>query len=152
MKATHQSPTLDDEPGMTPADLLRGAAVYLKRHGWTKGQFFEQLADTDGPFVPACASGAIMTVAHGQCVPNGIIRYDETTDPNAAAAARAMRVFANWLDSDYISDSVEVLPVSYLDVIGDWNDDKGRTLDEVVQALTDAADDWDRAHPTGGAR
>jgi hypothetical protein len=152
MKATHQPPTIDHDTAVTPADLLRGAAVYLQRHGWTKGQFFELLADNDGPFLPACASGAIMTAAHGQCVPNGIIRYDETTDPNAAAAAHAMRIFANWLDNDYLPDSIEVLPVSYLDVIGDWNDDKGRTLDEVLQALNDAADNWDRAHPTGEVR
>jgi hypothetical protein len=32
MKATHQPPTLDHEAGMTPADLLRGAALYLQRH------------------------------------------------------------------------------------------------------------------------
>ena len=31
-------------------------------------------------------------------------------------------------------------------------DEKTRTIDEVVQALNDAADDWDRLHPTGGAR
>jgi hypothetical protein len=35
---------------------------------------------------------------------------------------------------------------------GHWNDDKGRTLTEVIEALTDAADDWDRTHHTGGAR
>jgi hypothetical protein len=150
MKATHQTPTIDHDTALTPADLLRGAALYLQRHGWTKGQFFDQLAATNGPFLPACASGAIMTAAHGQCVPNGIIAHDETTNPDAAAAARAMRVFANWLNNGYIP--LDQYPVSSIDVIGDWNDDKGRTLDDVVQALNDAANDWETAHPTGGAR
>jgi hypothetical protein len=149
MKATHQPPTLDHEPGTSPADLLRGAALYLKRHGWTRGQFFDLLADTDGPFMPACASGAIITAASGRCLPNGLLT-DDDQDPDAVAAMRAMRVFADWIDGGYVP--VDGFPVSSIDVIGDWNDHDGRTLTEVIEALTDAADDWDRTHPTGGAR
>jgi hypothetical protein len=149
MKATHQPPTLDHQPGTSPADLLRGAALYLTRHGWTQGQFFDLLADTDGPFMPACASGAIITAASGRCLPNGLLT-DDDQHPDALAAMRAMRVFADWIDGGYVP--VDGFPASSIDVIGDWNDHDGRTLTEVIEALTDAADDWDRTHHTGGAR
>jgi hypothetical protein len=148
MKATHTLPTLDQEPDVTPADLLRGAAHYLRRYGHTQGQFFEMLAEGDGPFMSACASGAIMTAATGRCISSftgDCTHCDE--DSEHAKGIRAMRVFAAFLDTEYPTSDT-----SAIDVIGDWNDDHGRTLSEVVQALTDAADDWDRAHPTGGAR
>lgn len=157
MKATHNSVpaaphlapllgiTTDTDP-MRPSALLRGAATYLKAYGWTKGQFFELLADTDQPFVPACASGAIVTAA---CGSNLSSFFNDADDPQITAAISAMRVLAAWLDVD--CDSTPYV-TSAIDVIGDWNDDKGRTLDEVLEALTEAADDWETAHPTGGAR
>src|SRR6266498_1151662 len=101
MKATHQPPTRDHEPGTSPADLLRGAALYLRRYGWTRGQFFDLLADTDGPFPPACASGAITTAAHGRCLATGICTLDGDEDPETVAAIAAMRVFAAYLDLEY---------------------------------------------------
>ncbi|GAB1692785.1 hypothetical protein [Krasilnikovia sp. M28-CT-15] len=149
MKATHHPPTLDHQPGTTPAVLLRGAAAYLTRHGWTQHQFFDLLADTCGPFPPACASGAIMTAAAGRCLAEGIGTLDPD-DPEARTALTAMRVFADWLDGGYVP--AEGFPASAIDVIGDWNDHDGRTLDEVVECLIMAADDWDRIHTTGGAR
>jgi hypothetical protein len=149
MKATNHPPALDHEPGMSPADLLRGAAVYLQRYGWTQGEFFDLLADTDGPFPAACTSGAITTAAHGRCIATGICTLDGDQDPETIAAIRAMRVLAGWLDLEYTGNAYDT---SAIDVIGDWNDHDGRTLDEVVECLADAADDWDRTHPTGGAR
>lgn len=149
MKATHTPPTTTAEPGITPADLLHGAALYLTAHGWTQGQFFDLLADTDGPFPPACASGAIMTAATGRCLADGIYTLDGDDNPETIAAIRAMRVFAGFLDLEY---SPAVSPISAIDVIGDWNDYDGRTLDEVVECLTDAANDWQTAHTTGGTR
>lgn len=152
MKPTHQ-PVADTttDPAMNPAALLRGAALYLKLHGWTKGQFFEVFDKTTQPFLPACASGAIMTAAHGHCPLYGALprSADEEPTPEALAALTAMRVFAAHLDPEH---DLYPLGPSAIDVIGDWNDDQDRTLDEVVEALTDAADDWDTAHPTGGAR
>ncbi len=156
MKATHNPTTLDPhtadtDPAMTPAALLRGAALYLTRHGWTQHQLYDMVADTDGPFPPACASGAITTAAHGRCLASGICTLDDhDDDPNTVAALLAMRVFADWLDGGYTAS--EGFPASSIDVIGDWNDYDGRTLDEVVECLTDAADDYDRTHAAGGAR
>jgi hypothetical protein len=150
MKATHNPPTLDDDPTMTPAALLRGAALYLQRHGWTQGQFFELLADTDGPLPPACTSGAINICVIGR--PALAADVSDTDPDESAAAITAMRVFAAYLDPDYTFHDLTCLGPSAIDVIGDWNDDKGRTLDDVVQALNEAANDWETAHPTGGAR
>jgi hypothetical protein len=149
MKATHQPPTLDHDPGMTPADLLRGAAAYLRRYGWTQGEFYDLLADTDGPFPPACTSGAIITAAYGRCLATGICTLDGDEDPETVAAIAAMRVFAAYLDLEYTGNGYDT---SAIDVIGDWNDHDGRTLDEVIDTLMDAANDWETAHHTGGAR
>jgi hypothetical protein len=150
MKATH-NPTLDTstDPATNPAALLRGAVIYLQTHGWTQGQFYDLLANTDGPFPPACASGAIMSAATGQCHKLGIVALVGDEDHETVAAIRAMRAFADWINDGYIPENY---PVSAIDIIGDWNDDKGRTLAEVLEALTDAANDWQAAHPTGGAR
>ena len=54
------------------------------------------------------------------------------------------------LRPDYpCTGSVEI---SAIDIVSEWNDGDEQTLDNVIQGLTEAADDWDRAHPTGGAR
>lgn len=150
MKPTRQPTTDTTTDPMNPAALLRGAVLYLQSHGWTQGQFFDLSIEWDGPFVPACASGAIMTAAHGYCPPFGWISIDADPTPEADAAIRAMRVLAAWLDLEFTPNSAYC--ASAIDVIGDWNDYDGRTLDEVIETLTDAADDWDGAHPTGGAR
>jgi hypothetical protein len=149
MKPTHQptASTASDDP-MRPSALLRGAAVYLCTHGWTQHQFYDLVADTDGPFPPACASGAIMTCATGRCLATGIYTLDGDEDPETLAAIRALRVLAAYLEPDYTGDLYET---SAIDVIGDWNDHDGRTLDEVIETLTDAATDWDTTH-AGGAR
>ena len=75
---------------------------------------------------------------------------DEESLPETIAAIRAMRVFAAWIDLEYTP--ANGYGTSAIDVIGDWNDYSGRTLDEVLDALTDAADNWDGIHCPGGAR
>jgi hypothetical protein len=151
MKPTRQPPasTASDDP-MRPSALLRGAAAYLRTHGWTQHQFYDLVADTDGPFPPACASGAIMTCATGRCLATGIYTLDGDEDPETLAAIRALRVFAAWLDLEYTPTGC--YDTSAIDVIGDWNDHDGRTRDEVIETLTDAATDWETTHHTGGAR
>jgi hypothetical protein len=149
MKATHQPTTEAVDLAMTPAELLRGAAHYLQQHGWTQHQFYDLLADTSGPFLPACASGAIVTAACGSNANNSFFTVVDD-DAQITAALRAMRFFADWIDGGYIP--VEGYPASSIDVIGDWNDYDGRTIDEVIETLTDAADDWETTNHTGGAR
>lgn len=150
MKATHiPTPTAHD-PAMTPGVLLRGAAVYLTRHGWTQHQFFDMAADSGDPFPPACASGAIIAAAFGRCIPSGVCTVDGSDDPDTLAALRAMRFFADWLD-DGETISGDLAP-SCIDAIGDWNDDEWRSRYFVIQSLQDAANDWDAANPAGEDR
>jgi hypothetical protein len=151
MKATHKPPTTAATDPMRPSVLLRGAAIYLGTHGWTQHQFYELLADTADPFLPACASGAIMTAAHGCCPNLGWTSLHVEQSAEANAAILAMRVLAAYVDPEYTVDA-NAYCTSAIDVIGDWNDDQGRTLDEVIQTLMDAANDWETAHPNGGAR
>jgi hypothetical protein len=157
VKATHQPPTppvtpaclrvtapASADPALTPSLLLRCAARYIQTYGRTTGEFFDLLSDQ--PFPPACASGAINIAAHGKAI---LCSDDGADDAVTDAAITAMRVFAAYLDSDYASGD---LTVSAIDIIGGFNDDPATTDTDVVQALNEAADDWDRTHPGGGAR
>jgi hypothetical protein len=150
MKPTQTPTTAPASDSMLPSALLRGAALYLFWHGWTQHQFYDMVADTNGPFPPACASGAIMSAATGKCLASGMCFLDDDADPEIIATMQAMRQFADWIDGGYVP--TEGFPASSIDVIGDWNDHDGRTVGEVIEALTDAADEWDRIHHTGGAR
>jgi hypothetical protein len=146
MKATHNPPIPDLDAGMTPADLLRGAALYLTRHGWVQGDFFDLLHEANFP--PACSLGAINICAHGR----PILGSDDTAeDALTDAAIRAMRVLAAYLDPEYGTVENPIFKASAIDIVSGWNDHEGRTLTEVVETLNDAAGDYDRAHPAGGA-
>jgi hypothetical protein len=147
MKATHNPPILELDTGTTPADLLRGAALYLNRHGWLQGDFFDLLAEANFP--PACSLGAINIAAHGR----PILGCDSTADDELTdSAIRATRVLAAYLYPEYETVDTFAYQVSAIDIVSGWNDEDGRTLTEVIETLTDAADDWNRAHTTGGAR
>src|SRR5690349_14335077 len=127
MNPTHQPTTTSAPDPMRPSALLRGAATYLHAHGRTQHQFYDLVSDTDRPFPPACASGAIMTCATGRCLATGIHALDGGEDPVTLAAIRALRVFAAWLDLEYAPTGC--YQTSAIDVIGDWNDHHGRTRD-----------------------
>ena len=143
MKATHNPPILDHDTATTPADLLRGAALYLRRHGRITGEFFDLLTDT--AFPPACTLGAINICAHGRPI---LCSDDGSQDADTDAAITAARVLAASLDSDYATGNTAV---SAIDIIAGFNDDPDTTDDDAINALTEAADDYDRAHTTGGA-
>jgi hypothetical protein len=144
MKATHTLPILDIDTGMTSAQLLRGAALYIQRHGWIIGEFFDLLSDEQFP--PACSIGAINIAAHGRPI---LCSDDQADDTNTDAAIKAVRVFASFLDSEYGQPGNDT---SAIDIVSDWNDGNDRTVDEVIDMLREAADDWDRTHTTGGTR
>ncbi len=141
MKATHEPPTTPAGAGTTPADLLRCAARYLQLHGWIQGQFFDLLCEQ--PFPPACALGAISIAASGRCIAQPLTDLD---DESSDATIRATRALAAYLDPDYDPGYL-----SAIDIVGDWNDHTGRTLDDVLDALTTAADGY-LLTPTRGAR
>jgi hypothetical protein len=134
--------------GATPADRLRAAAAYLDTHGWHQGGYHDETSNAPCP--PACAAGAIMITTH----PTGFTpasSLGELFHPSAEARA-ALYLLAAYLiettgreqDTQNTEDvgaygEAEV-------VIGDWNDEDGRTLTDIVTALHEAADDWDRVH------
>ena len=152
MKATHnplqqaarhlQFPDTAD-PALTPGLLLRCAAHYLTAYGRTVGEFFDLLSDQ--PWPPACATGAINIAAHGKAI---LCADDQAEDAVTDAAIAAIRVFAASLDVDYANGDTST---SAIDIIAFFNDHPNTTTAQVVQALTDAADDWDRLHPGGAA-
>ncbi|MFV2099998.1 hypothetical protein [Micromonospora sp. LOL_024] len=145
MKATHNPPT---DLQVTPADLLRMAALYLRRHGWHQGTYYPAAVATDTLTSPACAVGAIGMAAAGHRVD-----HFYSLDCGTQVAFRtAVGVFTTYLD-DYE-------PICTVDDDGylidehtspySWNDDPGRTAEQVITALETAADEWDRLHTTGG--
>ncbi|WP_432049536.1 DUF6197 family protein [Verrucosispora sp. NA02020] len=145
MKATQNPPTA----GMvTPADLLRMAALYLRRHGWHQGTYYLTTAPAGCPTPPACAVGAI-----GMAVAGHRVDHFYSLDFGTQVAFRtAVGVFTTHLD-DYE-------PICAVDDDGflidehtspySWNDDPGRTAEQVITALESAANDWDSLHSDGG--
>ncbi|MFI6332225.1 hypothetical protein ACIBBG_28435 [Micromonospora chersina] len=143
MKATHKPPTLAP---VTPGDLLRMAALYLRRHGWHQGTYYNTTTDTPTP--PACAAGAIGIACAGHRV-----EHFAQLDPDALADYLAtLATFVDYLDAFH--------PLFLVDEDGfvidehispySWNDDPARTAEQVITALDAAADEWDRLHTQGG--
>jgi len=127
MHRRHGDP-IDVEPGdlVNPATTLRAAASYLDRHGWCQGGYYEQTGR--GLMPAACLVGAIGMVCYGGQVDAPAQHFD---DPGwgdfEAAVAHLDGYLTVWHDTDVYS----------------FNDVKGRTAEQVIAALREAADEWD---------
>jgi hypothetical protein len=121
-------------PDVTPAVTLRAAARYLGLHGWIQGAYYDSTATVFTP--AACVVGAIGMVCYGGPVDAPAQHFDDPGFPGFEAAVA-------YLDR-YLKDRFHV-------VVYDFNDYKHRTVDEVIAALCDAADAWDR-QTSGGAQ
>ncbi|MGC5030170.1 DUF6197 family protein [Micromonospora sp. DT229] len=142
MKATHQPPTLAP---VTPADLLRMAALYLRRHGWHQGTYY---ATTNILTPPACAAGAIAIAAAGHRVEH----FSQLAPDVQGDYLAALGVFVDYLDTAeplFLIDEDGYLIDEHTSPYS-WNDDPGRTAEQVITALETAADEWDCLHTTGG--
>lgn len=139
MKATHNpASTAGTDP--TPADLLRWAALYLRRRGWSAGALFA--LDAANPFPPACAAGAIHMAACGSTDMGVYVgKRNAAAAPLIAAAELALVAY---IDPDF--DPAHQIPT---DVIGDYNDEPGRTGEEIAHLLEEVATDWDTTHTAG---
>lgn len=124
-----------DGSDRSPAETLRSVAHYLDQHGWTQHTYY-------GPG-PDHAPSACLLGATGICV------YGRPVDdPESYVRAgsdvfyAATRTLIGYLDDrgDFDSGS-----------LGRWNDEPGRTVEQVVRACRDAADGYDRRYSTGGA-
>ncbi len=145
MNPTH-TPPVDVES--TPADILRGAARYLRLHGWTQGSLYADAPPvTAAPVIgpAACAQGAIGMAAFGRRIQDADENCAEWRDYQRASNALADHLeLAGATRWNHDGDPISV---------GDWNDAAGRTAEEVIAALNAAAEEWERQHtPPGGER
>ncbi|RZU73471.1 hypothetical protein EV384_1876 [Micromonospora kangleipakensis] len=145
MKAT-QDPTTEVQ--VTPADLLRMAALYLRRHGWHQGTYYCTDVPADYPTPPACAVGAIGIA----CAGHRVNHFSDLNPDDRHAYLDAIAVLTDYLDDHY--------PIHLFDDDGNylddhtspysWNDDPLCTAEHVITALEGAAQEWDRLHHQGG--
>ncbi|MGY0004120.1 DUF6197 family protein [Micromonospora sp. I033] len=145
MKATQKPPTTEQ---VTPADLLRMAALYLRRHGWHQGTYYNALFPADFLTPPACAAGAIGIACAGRKVEH----FSQLDGGTLADYLATLAAFVDYLDAFH--------PLFLVDEDGfvidehispySWNDDPTRTADQVIAALESAADECDRLHTQGG--
>ncbi len=120
----------------TPADVLRGAALYLRRHGFHQGDMFASLTTLTPP---ACAQGAVKMAICGS--PHATYTLDQAGlfDQTMTVLAEHAGMPYDW-DAHRLPDTEPVAPAEW---VADWNDDPDRTVEQVITAMTTAADDWD---------
>lgn len=100
---------------------LRNAADVIERDGWHQGAYFQPEDGNGSGGCRVCASGAINTAVHGFAWPP---IFDTSERERADAAWYAASTFA---DGPWGSIVL-------------WNDEPGRTAEEVIAALRGAAD------------
>jgi len=131
----HPTQNQVDRLDMSPGDVLRYAALYVQRHGFHQGDMFASLTT---PTPPACAQGAVKMVICGNpqaaYTPDEAVLFDET---NRALARHLDREYLGW---EHDPTGVPAAPHA---LVAEWNDEDGRTADELVTAMTDAADEYD---------
>ncbi|MFF0471488.1 hypothetical protein ACFYPX_29130 [Micromonospora zamorensis] len=143
-KPTHTPAALAD---LTPADILRCAARYLERRGWTQGEPYE-LAENP-PFPPACTLGAITMAVYGYPATiedrqNGDVAPDILRDNTVRCLADFLWSDGRVPEPDYYGG----LCCSNTEIVSDWNDDATQTLPDVLDILRACADDYDWTHAT----
>jgi hypothetical protein len=112
-------------PGEAPgaaAPVLRNAALYLERHGWITGAYYDS---TSQSFTPAaCMVGAIGMVCYGGPVDAPAQHFD---DPGFLDFEEAVLHLDRYLLAEDGSESYE------------FNDARGRRVEDVCRVLRDAA-------------
>jgi hypothetical protein len=130
----------------SPADTLRGAALYLIRHGWHQGDMFD-LTDPDCPFPPACGLGGIrMAATRSTGVDGNPPSQGEVDAIDQAVMAMADHLFMYYGEPDPTAGDCDEGWSWPEQVIGEWNDCPQRNRSQVVAALYGAAGQWDRVH------
>ncbi|GIH14707.1 DUF6197 family protein [Rugosimonospora africana] len=128
----------------TPADTLRHAALYLRRHGWTQGVYYARrnVNEVTGEASPnptpsVCALGAIAMATYGRPV-------DYPFNPGHIDAD----VFR--YTSEVLRDHLELHvfgpPEHWWEdraTVEDWNDHHAVSIDEIIETLEAAAHEWD---------
>lgn len=109
----------DDE---TTARVLREAAAYLERHGWIQGAYYDATAGNFTP--PACLVGAIGVVCYGGPVDAPAQHFG---NPGFLDFEAAVLHLDRYLLVEDSSESYE------------FNDARGRCVEDVTRVLRDAA-------------
>jgi hypothetical protein len=125
--------------GQSPAHLLRSTADYLQVHGWHQGDLYDLSVADAHP--PACVLGGIYHAAvdirergcKGVCCPS----------PDVPATFRALASYL--VDTGRVERNQYPLPGNEDGVIGNWNDELDRTVTDILTALREAADRWERS-------
>jgi hypothetical protein len=112
----------EQAPG-TAGSVLRSAAVYLERHGWIQGSYYDTTATVFTP--AACLVGAIGMVCYGGPVDAPAQHFD---DPGFLDFEEAVLHLDRYL---LVEDGSE----SYA-----FNDVPGRRVEDVLRVLRQAAD------------
>jgi hypothetical protein len=112
----------------SPAVILTDAVEILRRNGHFKGGYVLETGTAPFEQRPVCAIGAILIAAEGDPRPEMPGVLGET-------ASAAARVLARSIHSTVVDDDP-------IERIADWNDAEDRTPDEVMQAMTVAAEEW----------
>ena len=110
-----------EAPG-TAARVLRSAALYVERHGWIQGAYYDATAQVFTP--AACLVGAIGMVCYGGPVDAPAQHFD---DPGYLDFEEAMLHLDRYLLAEDGSESYE------------FNDARGRRVEDVTRVLRDAA-------------
>lgn len=106
----------------TTARVLRDAATYLELHGWIQSAYYDAGSGSFSP--PACMVGAIGVVCYGGPVDAPAQQFD---DPGFLDFEAAVLHLDRYLLAEDGSESYE------------FNDAKGRRLEDVTHVLRDAA-------------
>jgi hypothetical protein len=118
---------LDEAPAVeapgTAARVLRAATLYLERYGWIQGAYYDATAASFTP--AACMVGAIGMVCYGGPVDAPAQHFD---DPGFLDFEEAVLHLDRYLLVEDGSESYE------------FNDAKGRRVEDVLHALRQAAD------------
>jgi hypothetical protein len=152
MHPTHPQPTTDadqladagtDGVDTTPAQVMRDAALYLERHGWTQRALYRH---TPGEAFPAaCAIGALAIVVYGEPLDN--VHTPDRAETGLFTWVEG--IFEDYLDAHDRLTNHDTEPPHQGLGISDWNDDAYRTQTDVIATLRAAAHDWDHTHGGG---
>jgi len=121
---------------VTTARTPRDAASYLARHGWIQGAYYD--CDAAGLTPAACTVGAIAMVCYGEPQLAPALMFNK---PGFAQFEAAVSYLDATLRDECDQESVYT-----------WNDDRARTLKDVLQVLVEVAEFCEGDSILDGAR
>jgi hypothetical protein len=134
MQPTHIPVAPERAAGVTRT--LLDAATYLRRYGWIQGAYYD--CDTPGANPAACTVGAIAMVCYGSPVQAPALMFEH---PGFARFEAAVSYLDSTLRDECDQESVYT-----------WNDDRDRTVGDVLHMLSEAAETCPGDSTVDGAR